>query len=157
MTISISLPHRPHQLTRKTLDWWMSSGGVQTCTSGFCSRVAEKDSSEVVWIGSSSTALIYECTDVLLLSLTQIIHNSLTTGVVPSDFKTSIVKLLLKKQSLDPNNLKNHRPWTNSWRKPFFINSKTIWSQTIFTAHSSLHTTQDIAVKLLLPVSPVNY
>ena len=37
-------------------------------------------------------------------------NHSLTTGTVPSDFKTAIVKSLLKKPSLDPNALTSHSP-----------------------------------------------
>ena len=51
--------------------------------------------------------------DVLLPSLTHIINESLTTGVFPPDFKTAIVKPQLKKQNLDPNNVKNYRPISN--------------------------------------------
>lgn len=51
---------------------------------------------------------MYEFIDVLLPSLAQIISDSLTAGVVPPDYKTAVVKLLLKKQGLDPNNLKNY-------------------------------------------------
>ena len=37
----------------------------------------------------------------------------LTTGIVPPDLKTAIVKPLLKKPSLDKNLLKNYRPISN--------------------------------------------
>ena len=40
-------------------------------------------------------------------------NHSLTTGTVPSDFKTAIVKPFLKKPSLDPNALSNYRPISN--------------------------------------------
>ena len=39
--------------------------------------------------------------------------HSFTTGTVASDFKTAIVKPLLKKPSLDPNALSNYRPISN--------------------------------------------
>ena len=48
-------------------------------------------------LDSMPTTLMYECMDVLLPSLTQIINESLTTGVFPPDFKTAIVKPQLKK------------------------------------------------------------
>ena len=41
-------------------------------------------------------------------SLSHIINSSLVSGVVPPEFKTAIVKPLLKKPSLDHNNLKNY-------------------------------------------------
>ena len=43
-------------------------------------------------------------------SLSHIINSSLVSGVVPPEFKTAIVKPLLKKPSFDHNNLKNYRP-----------------------------------------------
>jgi len=49
----------------------------------------------------------------LLPSITTIINSSLASGVFPSAFKTALVRPLLKKDSLDPNNLKNYRPVSN--------------------------------------------
>ena len=49
--------------------------------------------------------------DVNLPTTTNIRKHSLTTGTV--DFKTAIVKPLLKKPSLDPNALSNYRPISN--------------------------------------------
>jgi len=45
--------------------------------------------------------LLYENLDILLPTITNIINTSLTTGIVPRDLKTTVVKLLLKKPSLD--------------------------------------------------------
>ena len=56
------------------------------------------------------TELLYENLDVLLPTITNIINISLASGFVPPDFKTAIVKPLLKKPSLDRNILKNYRP-----------------------------------------------
>ena len=42
--------------------------------------------------------------------ITNIINTSLNTGIVPCGLKTSIVKPLLKKPSLDKNLLKNYHP-----------------------------------------------
>ena len=53
-----------------------------------------------------STKLLYENLDVLLPTITNIINTSLASGLVPPDFKTAIVKPLLKKPSLDQNVLK---------------------------------------------------
>ena len=49
----------------------------------------------------------------LLPTLTNIINESLSSGMVPTSFKTATVKPLLKKPTLDPNNLKNYRPISN--------------------------------------------
>ena len=58
-------------------------------------------------------SLLYENTDLLLPALTNIINRSLLSGEVPSEFKTAVVKLLLKKASLDPKQMKNYRPVSN--------------------------------------------
>ena len=59
------------------------------------------------------TTLLYENLDILLPTITNIINTSLTTGIVPRDLKTAVVKPLLKKPSLDKNLLKNYRPISN--------------------------------------------
>ena len=50
---------------------------------------------------------------VLLNPLTSIINSSLESGVFPSALREAIVKPLLKKPSLDRNELKNYRPVAN--------------------------------------------
>ena len=42
--------------------------------------------------------------------MTKIINDSLKSAVLPSSYKSAIVTPLLKKHSLDPNDLKNYRP-----------------------------------------------
>ena len=59
------------------------------------------------------TKLLYENLDTTLPVITNIINSSLASGTVPSDFKTAVVKPLLKKPSLDKNHLKNYRPVSN--------------------------------------------
>ena len=59
------------------------------------------------------TSLFVGCSDELLPAVTHIINSSLVSGVVPPVFKTAIVKPLLKKPSLDHNNMKNYRPDSN--------------------------------------------
>ncbi|WP_419649386.1 reverse transcriptase domain-containing protein, partial [Thiolapillus sp.] len=56
------------------------------------------------------TSLLLEFIDDLLPTLTNIINFSLSSGTFPSTFRSAVVKPLLKKASLDPNNLKNFRP-----------------------------------------------
>ena len=56
------------------------------------------------------TTLLYENLDILLPTITNIINTSLTTGIVPRDVKTAVVKPLLKKPSFDKHLLKNYRP-----------------------------------------------
>jgi exonuclease III len=59
------------------------------------------------------TKLLYDNLDTLLPTVTQIINTSLVSGSVPADLKTAVVKPLLKKPSLDRNELKNFRPVSN--------------------------------------------
>jgi hypothetical protein len=56
------------------------------------------------------TALLKDCIDILLPSLTKLVNLSLSTGVFPNDFKKAIVTPLIKKPSLQKNDFKNYRP-----------------------------------------------
>ena len=59
------------------------------------------------------TWLLKKCLPVLLPTITRIVNMSLTSGTFPSSFKHSIVSPLLKKPSLDKENLSNYRPISN--------------------------------------------
>ena len=59
------------------------------------------------------TSLLFECIDEVLPAISFVINHSLSSGVVPSIFKRAVVKPLLKKPSLNPNELKNYRPVSN--------------------------------------------
>ena len=59
------------------------------------------------------TWLLKSVISVLLNPLTSIINSSLKSGVFPSALREAIVKPLLKKPSLDRNELKNYRPVAN--------------------------------------------
>ena len=59
------------------------------------------------------TWLMKQCVDQLLSLLTSIINESLTMREFPNDFKNAIVKPLLKKSSLDKDELMNYRPVSN--------------------------------------------
>ena len=58
-------------------------------------------------------SLYSDCLPALLPSITDIINTSLKSGTVPDSFKSAIVRPLLKKHNLDPNELKNYRPISN--------------------------------------------
>jgi hypothetical protein len=59
------------------------------------------------------TWLIKEHSDVMVPMMTDIINLSLRTGIVPSQLKQALVRPLLKKPSLDPEELNNYRPVSN--------------------------------------------
>ena len=59
------------------------------------------------------TWLVISCIDELLPVITRIVNLSLSSGVVPETFKTAHIVPLLKKPSLDRNDLKNYRPIAN--------------------------------------------
>ena len=59
------------------------------------------------------TPLLVECLGTLLPSLTALVNSSLSSGIFPQVFKTALVAPLLKKTSLDQNDLKNYRPVSN--------------------------------------------
>ena len=59
------------------------------------------------------TWMVKQCVNPLLPLLTSIINESLTKGEFPNDFKNAIVKPLLRKPSLDMDELKNYRPVSN--------------------------------------------
>ena len=63
------------------------------------------------------TPLLKEFLDPLLPIITKLLNDSLCSGVFPENFKSAIVKPLLKKSTLDQNILKNYRPVSNL---PFF-------------------------------------
>ena len=56
------------------------------------------------------TSLTKQCLDDLVSLITFIVNASLSTGIVPPQFKQAIVTPLLKKPGLDTNDMKNFRP-----------------------------------------------
>jgi hypothetical protein len=59
------------------------------------------------------TELLKTSIPVIISTLVNLFNSSLQSGIVPSSFKHAIVKPLIKKVSLDPENLKNFRPISN--------------------------------------------
>ena len=59
------------------------------------------------------TSLLKKCTMVLVPTITKIINLSLSTGVCPDHFKSSLVRPYLKKANLDKEELGNYRPISN--------------------------------------------
>ena len=59
------------------------------------------------------TPLLIECLDSLLPSVTALVNSSLSSGIFPNACKSALVTPLLKKATLDQNELKNYRPVSN--------------------------------------------
>lgn len=59
------------------------------------------------------TWLMKQCIEELLPITTSIINTSLRNGIFPHTFKQAIIRPLLKKPTLDTENLKNYRPVSN--------------------------------------------
>uniref|UniRef100_A0A8C6M6H9 Reverse transcriptase domain-containing protein n=1 Tax=Nothobranchius furzeri TaxID=105023 RepID=A0A8C6M6H9_NOTFU len=74
------------------------------------------------------TVLVKSCLSSLLPFITAIIHSSLSSGTVPSLFKSASVSPILKKPGLDPNDFNNLRPISHL---PFIskVLEKTVASQ----------------------------
>lgn len=85
------------------------------------------------------TNLVKSCLPSLLPLISIIIHASLTTGIVPSLFKTAAVTSILKKPGSDPNIFNNLRPISNL---PFIskILEKIVAAQLhTYLTHNSLY------------------
>ena len=59
------------------------------------------------------TWLLKKCLSVLLPLITKIVNMSLTTGTFPECYKDAIIRPILKKSNMDPENMKNYRPVSN--------------------------------------------
>jgi len=59
------------------------------------------------------TSILKQCLHTLAPSITKIVNLSISTGLFPSQFKQAIVTPLLKKPSLDKDDLTNYRPVSN--------------------------------------------
>ena len=82
-------------------------------TDEFVFKIINSASAKSSELDPGPTTLLYENLDILLPTITNIINTSLTTGIVPRNLKTAVVRPLLKKTSLDKNLLKYYRPISN--------------------------------------------
>lgn len=77
-------------------------------------------------LGPILNPLLVECIDHLFPTITHIVNESLPSGAVPSSLKAAVIKPVLKKPSLDKNNIKNYRPVSDlyffgpRWLKIFY-------------------------------------
>ena len=59
------------------------------------------------------TNLVKDCIDILVTPIVSIVNLSLSEGCFPSHFKSALVSPLLKKPTLNRNNMNNYRPVSN--------------------------------------------
>ena len=85
----------------------------ESVTDEFVLKIINSASAKSCELDPIPTTLLYESLDILLPTIMNIINTSLTTGIVPCDLKTAIIKPLLKKPSPDKNLLKNYHPISN--------------------------------------------
>ena len=69
----------------------------ESVTNEFVLKIISSGSAKSCELDPIPTTLLYENLDILLPTITNIINTSLTTGIVPPDLKTAVVKPLLKK------------------------------------------------------------
>ena len=82
-------------------------------TDEFVLKIISNASAKPCELNPIPTTFLYENLDILLPTIMNIINTSLTTGIVPRDLKTAVIKPLLKKPSFDKNLLKNYCPISN--------------------------------------------
>ena len=92
-----------------------------TCNLSEFNPVSEEDVGKLI-NGAATKSCVLDCLPTWLLKnnypvfvpiISRIINNSLKTGIFPSTFKNAVLNPLIKKQSLNPEELKNYRPVAN--------------------------------------------
>ena len=76
-------------------------------------KIIRKSNAKCCSLDPIPTTLLKKCLDSLLPTICRIMNLSLQTSKFPKIFKNAIVTPLLKKPSLDKENLKNYRPVSN--------------------------------------------
>ena len=85
----------------------------QLITQSDLSRIIMSSATKSCRLDPIPTWFLKENLDHLLPLLTNIVNQSLSTGTFPKGAHSAIIKPLLKKPSLDQNDLKNYRPVSN--------------------------------------------
>ena len=75
--------------------------------------IISKSSNASCELDPMPTWMLKACVEPLIPAITHITNASILSGKFPSKLKHAIVKPLLKKESLDPNIMKNYRPVSN--------------------------------------------
>ena len=76
-------------------------------------KIILKSNSKCCALDPIPTSLLKSCLDMLLPVICRNVNQSMIFANVPSDFKSAIVTPLIKKASLDKENMKNYRPVSN--------------------------------------------
>ena len=76
-------------------------------------RIIQKCPNKSCMLDPMPTWLVKEHINVLLPTLCRIVNTSLQSGIFPDELHKAIVTPVLKKPSLDHNELKNYRPVSN--------------------------------------------
>ena len=76
-------------------------------------RIIMKSPNKSCELDPIPTWLLKCCLTELLPLITTLVNKSLATGSFPESFKLALIKPYLKKQTLDPDLLKNYRPVSN--------------------------------------------
>uniref|UniRef100_A0A671W446 Reverse transcriptase domain-containing protein n=1 Tax=Sparus aurata TaxID=8175 RepID=A0A671W446_SPAAU len=100
----------------------------QLPTSAEISDLIRKSKPSTCQLDPLPTVLVKACLPSLVPLISAIIHSSLSTGTVPTPFKTAAITPILKKPGADPTNFNNLRPISNL---PFIskILEKTVATQ----------------------------
>ena len=68
---------------------------------------------QVIWLRPITYWLVKDCIDVLVTPIVFIVNLSLSEGCFPTHFKSALVYPLLKKPTLNRDDMKNYRPVCN--------------------------------------------
>ena len=77
-------------------------------------KIISKSPNKSCSLDSLPTWLLKQNMDIMVPTITSIVNTSLSTGIFPTVMKHAVVTPLLKKPSLDKDNLKNYRPVSNT-------------------------------------------
>ena len=86
---------------------------VRPVTEDFVRRTILSSPLKTCELDAFPTPLLLECLESFLPCISAVFNNSLVSGVFTSVCKYALVKPLLKRMSLDPDDLKNYRPVSN--------------------------------------------
>ena len=92
---------------------WCYPLRISACYGSNCSNVITKTSPKIFFLNPNPTPLVLELLDSLLPSLTALSNSSISPGLSPQVFTSTSIFPLLKKLSLDHNELNNFRQMSN--------------------------------------------